>query len=134
MDGNSRGIILFADNDAGILEIYQKIFERDLPNYPVEFFSDGNSLKKRLEGLVNGTDRIKIVITDNQMPGVSGREIIAKYSGKKESENIYFILFSVCSNDIAREVEDKYGAKYLPKNVDIDYFMGFIKQTLGEGI
>ncbi len=136
MDENSEGIILFADDDAQILEIHQKNLNKHFPNYQIECFSDGNSLKKRLEGKLDG---VKVVLTDNNMPGISGREIIAYCFEKKEFENISFILFSTCDDDIVEEVEDKYRAKYLPKNVDICYLVEVVKQAVekparGEGI
>jgi CheY-like chemotaxis protein len=53
-------------------------------DYSVIKSADGNDLKNKLENIVeNGTRDIKAILTDNNMPGHTGSELIAEYANRE---------------------------------------------------
>ncbi|MBU2104549.1 MAG: response regulator [Nanoarchaeota archaeon] len=70
--------IYIADDDSSIRKLTGDVLGRFFPEYEREFFEDGVSLLRRLEE----TDKPSLIITDNEMPGVTGSEIIEGYARK----------------------------------------------------
>ena len=85
-----RNKIIIADDDEGNIRMASRAIGRFFPDLVAETFVDGTSLEYRLNG---NLDDVMLVFTDNQMPGVKGGEIIARYAKKPEFEKIPFILF-----------------------------------------
>ena len=71
---------MFADDDEIVRKLQQRIFQTKFPEYALEQFEDGTSLKNCLEGEVGD---VALVVTDNEMLGISGTEIIRQYARVK---------------------------------------------------
>ena len=81
--------ILLADDDQLIIECYSEVLKMSFPNYNLEIFENGTSLKGRLEKSV---ENVRVVITDYHMPGITGGVIIKKYAKSENFRKITFIL------------------------------------------
>jgi CheY-like chemotaxis protein len=75
----SKGKILIADDKEPQRELVSEFIGILFPEYKLEVFEEGESLKNRLEGLVGKETNVKLVLTDNQMPGYEGSKLIEKY-------------------------------------------------------
>ncbi len=78
----NKGRILIADDEEGQRCLVSEATKMFFPGYELEVFKEGTSLKERLEGLVGKETEIKLVLTDNQMPGYEGSKLIREYSEK----------------------------------------------------
>ncbi len=74
MTKNRKTIFVADDN-----ELICRLAEDILPDYNVRCFKDGSSLEKALNEQGREAD---IIITDNEMPGISGLDITKKFSEK----------------------------------------------------
>lgn len=104
-----KNTILFADDDKEIREIGSQFLEIGLPEYSIEIFPDGASLEKRLN---QNTSDIAVVLTDNDMPGISGSKIIKKYS---KQFKFPFILQYGGAEDIGEEAIKNGAHSYIRK-------------------
>jgi DNA-binding NtrC family response regulator len=85
-----RNKILCADDEEYLRNLYKGVISHVFPNYELEIFGDGTSLAGRLERDVSN---VGLVLTDNDMPGITGSEIIRKYARRPEfADKIPFIL------------------------------------------
>ena len=129
----NKGIILYADDDFGTRDIVKKLIEFDFPAYITEFFGDGSSLEERL---MKGTENVKLVVTDNEMPGITGlgitgSAIIRKYSKEPGFENIQFVLCYAGNKSLgASLVRDGYAFSFLSKPFGIDDFTKTLEDAL----
>ena len=124
----NKGIILYADDDFGTRDIVKKLIEFDFPAYITEFFGDGSSLEERL---MKGTENVKLVVTDNEMPGITGSAIIRKYSKEPGFENIRFVLCYAGNKSLgASLVRDGYAFSFLSKPFGIDDFTKTLEDAL----
>ena len=124
----NKGIILYADDDSGTRDIVKKLIEFDFPAYITEFFGDGSSLEERL---MKGTENVKLVVTDNEMPGITGSAIIRKYSKEPGFENIRFVLCYAGDKSLgASLVRDGYAFSFLSKPFGIDDFTKTLEDAL----
>jgi DNA-binding NtrC family response regulator len=123
--------ILIADDDSFMLTITNTIIQSKFPEIQVESFEDGTSLEKRLNA---GIDGVKLVITDNNMPGIGGRFIIQKYARKPEYSRVKFVLCSGAADSFRQELEKEVmenGAfGYIPKPSKIDVYVDIVKRAL----
>ena len=118
MAEESKGIILLADDNDVARNISQEIIRRNFPGFSLEVFPNGISLVERLE---RGVDDVRLIITDNEMPGVDGSEIIRQYARRLGYEKIPFILRYGGEEQIGiKSIEDgafAYACKQLGNNV-----------------
>src|SRR3990170_4839600 len=100
----TRNKILIADDEDSMRDIEEITLEENFPQFEVESFKDGTSLEDRLK---RGVDDVKLIITDNQMPGPNGGGLIAKYAGRYSE-----VKFILCygGNDLLGETAVKMGA------------------------
>lgn len=113
----NKGTILYADDEPRIRDLVAAILETDFPSHVIEVFADGSSLEKRL---MQGTENVKLVVTDNDMPGIIGSEIIKKYSKKPGLEQIPFVLCYAGNESLgASLVREGYASAYLSKPFEI---------------
>ena len=70
---------MLADDDAAIRSIQKRILNGEFKEMIVDEFSNGTSLDERIRGKI---DNVTLIITDNEMPGISGSEIIRRYAQK----------------------------------------------------
>lgn len=78
--------ILLAEDDECIRHLFYEFMKISFPEYEIETFEDGTSLQGRLE---KNIENVKVVITDNQMPGITGSEIIKDYAKKVPMVLVY---------------------------------------------
>ena len=102
--------IYIADDDASIRKLTGDVLGIFFPEYKREFFEDGSGLLKRLEG----GEKPSLIVSDNEMPGVTGSEIIKGYAKK-----IPFILIYGGDEKIGEKaMEDgAYGYFRKPYNI-----------------
>jgi DNA-binding NtrC family response regulator len=125
-----KGKILFADDDYAPRLIFGTLLRNNFSDFDIEEFKDGTSLEKRLNENIEG---VKVVITDNSMPGINGSEIITKYAKKPGYENVNFILLYFGANAIGDVAKKEYGAfDYISKGSDRDIFLGTVRKALEE--
>jgi len=88
-----RKIILYAEDNEAVRRRYERILQRRFPEpeYSVETFEDGSSLKARLDSYVGN---VSVVVLDETLPGVTGDQIIKTYARREGFEHIPFILFT----------------------------------------
>lgn len=77
--------ILYAEDDYDIRKMFSSFLKTFFPEQNIEIFEDGISLDKRL---IENVEDISLAITDYDMPGINGGDIIARHSDK----GIPFIL------------------------------------------
>ena len=121
-----KGRILYADDEPGMRRLMELVLRSDFPAYHIEVFKDGSSLEKRL---MNGVKDVRLVLTDNQMPGIKGSDIIRKYSKTDPFKEIPFIIFT--AEEAVGERSTEEGAfAYLPKPFPLGGFNSVIKRAL----
>jgi len=85
----NRNVILFAEDHDGVRDVCQMMLQRDFQDSIVETFVDGSSLERKLN---DGIGNVKLVIIDDNIPGITGSQIIKNYSRREEFKHIPFIL------------------------------------------
>jgi len=110
----AKNLVLIVEDDPDMLNLYRKILNKYLPNFDI------------IEA-VNGYDAIRIivnrvpslVITDHEMPLMSGIQLIEALRKKDENKNIPVIVVSAKFNDTIRQTYLNMGVnKLIPKPVD----------------
>lgn len=128
MTEENKGTILYAEDERAIRIALEMFFERQFPDFDVESFKDGTSLEERLKGDVGG---VRLIITDNKMPGPYGGQIINTYAQGGGFEHIPFILFYAGDKSLGESLADRYdNVSYLLKPVELGRFEEFIRETL----
>ncbi len=96
---NKKKILYAEDHDAT-----RNCFMRDFPEifqeFEIEPHKDGISLDKRLGGDVFD---VAVVVTDHNMPGITGGALIKKYATKDKFKKIPFILAYGGNESIGRD-------------------------------
>ncbi|MEK6840486.1 MAG: response regulator [Nanoarchaeota archaeon] len=124
----NKEIILYADDEPNMRNLVKDILELDFPAYNIEVFGDGSSLEERL---MKGTENVGLVVTDNEMPGIIGSEIIKKYSKRPGFENIPFVLCYAGNVSLgAYLVKEGYAFSYLEKPFGIKDLRRTLKNAL----
>lgn len=122
------GKILYAENDQMLRTVCLMLFERTFPDYEIESLKDGTSLERKLN---DGIENVKLVLTDNNMPGINGSDIIRNYAQKPGFENLPFIIFYGGDESIGRELVERYGAfAYMTKPGNPRNLLAKIKEAL----
>ncbi len=122
-----RNRILAADDYQGIMEAYKIMFELGFPENPLETFNNGSSLVKRLDE--NLTD-LKVVLTDNQMPGINGSEIIENYARNSQFKDVRFILATGDGIEMGQKALKDGAYGYLIKPTSLEEFTKMINGAL----
>lgn len=102
--------ILVADDEKMVRFYSEHRLKNTFPDYNIECFEDGKSLDERLSQSLKG---VHAVITDNQMPGMEGSEIIKKYA--TNLEDITFILYYGGDDKIGKEAVRDGACGYISK-------------------
>lgn len=106
-----KKIIYFADDDRGIRGLVRDLFE----GYSVRCFENGTDLDKALS---DSEEDVYAVITDDKMPGISGRDIIDRYAPNKDFP--FFLLSGRV--DYKGELSDfsrSRGARFVQKPTEV---------------
>ena len=123
-----KEIILYADDEPSMGKLVACILEIDFPAHTLEVFRDGSSLEERL---MKGTENVRLVVTDNDMPGIIGSEIIKKYAKKPGFEQIPFVLCYAGNISLGESlVNEGYAFSYLEKPFGIKDLRRTLKNAL----
>ena len=123
MENKMNKKILLAD-DTEILRDFQRTILKKFPGYEIEEFEDGSSLKSRLEGKV---EDVSLVVTDNEMPGVNGSEIISEYAKKSKFP---FVLVYGGGEEIGEQAIKNGAFRYLMKPFEMGQYVELIREAL----
>ncbi|MCK4552657.1 response regulator [Candidatus Pacearchaeota archaeon] len=121
-------LIIYAEDVKSLRDMAGDFFKELLPDYDIELYEDGTSLDGRLEKDVKN---VGIVLTDNEMPGINGNEIIKRYSRKEGFENIPFILIYAGAEDIGEEALRNGASAYFIKPVSYVDIAKVVERILG---
>jgi len=126
---DNKGTILVADDKDSPREVVEDFLEALFPGYNLESFKDGTSVQRKLESeLINPSD-VKLLITDNEMPGIEGSEIARQYAKKVGFPII--LVYGGLKNIGQEAVQDgAYG--YLIKPAKLSKFRTLVSSALGE--
>lgn len=118
--------ILLADDDESVRSMQKILLARSLgQEYKIEEFKDGGSLKNRLERDVGD---VVLVVTDNEMPGANGSEIIAEYARKYKFP---FVLVYGGVKSIGEQAVEDGAFRYLIKPFDNKSYLEMVQMALG---
>jgi DNA-binding NtrC family response regulator len=105
--------ICIADDDDGIRFFAAEALEGFSNKYEICVFKDGSELDKYLK---EHGDYVRIIVTDNDMPGMKGIDVARKY--KDEKKDFFLMSGKVINKDELQEA----GVKeffYKPFDVDV---------------
>jgi len=123
--------ILIADDEKDARDSIKEILESDLPDYFFETFKNGTSLKNKLDELLVKRDgNIKAIITDNEMPGIAGSELISEYAKMKEFRKIPVILVYGGEESIGKKAVENGAFAYIQKPYNISDFSKLVKKAI----
>lgn len=120
--------IIFADDNDGMRSLAELNFEINFSDYGFEIYEDGDQLEERLNESLDG---VELIVTDENMPGPNGSEIIAKYARKPGYENIPFILHYADAESIGKRAIENGAAGYVLKG-NINDLVVKMREVLGE--
>jgi len=117
--------LLIADDDSATREMMGAFFKEK--GYFVFLAENGE------EGLrLLGEEKIDLVISDYQMPGMDGRELVRRINKFHPSLPVILITGrSFQEGTVASFLEHLYGYGYFPKPVDLMLLEASIAQALG---
>ncbi|MEK7186765.1 MAG: response regulator [Patescibacteria group bacterium] len=107
--------ILYAEDDDNLRETMIALLEHC--GYAVDAVENGHQLIGKLEVAVAAGVRYDLVITDNDMPRVTGLQVLQHIRSDERFKGLPVIVFS--GSDIRRDVEDA-GGVYFGKGKDYD--------------
>lgn len=119
--------ILLADDDSSNINLFEAIIKSNFSDYEIQAFPDGASLVERLERDVND---VRLILTDNSMPGFTGSEIIEKYARMPKFEGIPFGLCYGGDEEIGKKAVEDGAYCYIEKPIDLEEYIGVIRGAL----
>ncbi|MDP2628640.1 MAG: response regulator [Nanoarchaeota archaeon] len=122
--------ILIADDEKDTRELVGDMIGMDFSDYNIEFCENGNSLKNRLEKIVGKETEIKLVLTDNEMPGYQGSSLIREYARKI---NAPMILVYAGDNEIGEQAVKDGAFAYLKKPYRFSTLSEIVGRALNRG-
>ena len=102
-----NGTILVAE-DSSSAQLYLKNFFEKL-NLSFKFFEHGGPLLEYVQG-ISDLSQIPLIITDIEMPIISGHEVIRQLKSDSRTKHIPILVFSSMTNDQSRKAVKEFGA------------------------
>ena len=102
-----NGTILVAE-DSSSAQLYLKNFFEKL-NLSFKFFKHGGLLLEYVQG-ISDLSLIPLIITDIEMPIISGHEVIRQLKSDSRTKHIPILVFSSMTNDQSRKAVRELGA------------------------
>lgn len=124
-DLERKKMIYIADDDSSILSLYNEMIKFSFPDYKVQKHFDGNSLEKSLK---LNSSHLELVITDHEMPGKSGGELIKEYAFKIKAPMI--LVTADYAISLKNEILNSGAYAFLNKPIDFSEFIDVIKNAL----
>ncbi len=119
--------ILLAEDDERLRNLFEKIIQDTFPDYGVESFSDGDSLNKRLK---EDVEDVRLIVTDNQMPGMIGSEIIRQYAREPRFERISFVLLYGGNEEIGKRAIENGAFDFIIKPLGMEKYSEVLGKAL----
>lgn len=122
-----KELLLVEDDEVDILA-FQRIFKKNDIRIPLTIARDGLEALKLLRYKASYHFKMShyIIVTDINMPGMSGHELIAQIRNDPSLENS--IIFVVSSSDLQQDMQQAY------QNKIAGYFIKDDKQSIVEGV
>lgn len=119
---NNRKKILFCDNDKSIQEVVEIIVEE--AGYEIETISGSDDIFRKIKNY-----KPDLLLLDLWMPNTSGREIVRKIKGDKQTKNIPIIIVSAI--DQSKEIAKSMGVQdFLAKPFNIEDLTALVDKYL----
>ena len=122
--------VLLADDDKELLKMTALTLRK--MGCTVETVDDGVKLLARLDNTKPG--EFGLVVTDREMPGMDGAQVLAKIRADERYKNLPAILYSGNLNSEIRETVEKLGYVCLDKPSSIIKFNEAIKSALAKSV
>lgn len=122
--------IVCADDDESWRVIVKRSLGRNFPDHSIEVFEDGDSLNKRL---TRDLGEVCLVVTDDQMPGVEGSEIIREHARRLDGLGIPMILYYAGDQEIGEEAVKNGAYGYASKADGSALFNYVISEAMNSG-
>lgn len=116
--------IFHADDKETQRDLVYRILRRDFPAYDLESFDDGVFLAERME---KGLSDVALIITDNQMPFLTGSQIIRDYALRIE---IPMILAYGGDKEIGEQAVRNGAFGYILKPFSVKNFSDLTRRAL----
>jgi len=123
----TKKTILIADDDESIRYMMKSLFEIYLSHYNKEYFSNGTQLDKRLK---ERPKELVAVLTDDNMPGIRGLEIIKKYCNNSDYKDILFFLCYGGEREIGEQALENGAKEYFLKPIEFSRLTSKLKEYL----
>ncbi len=94
MPDDHNGLVLIADDEANIVLLLRRLFERD--GFSVEDVADGNSALRKAEEL-----RPELILMDVMMPGLNGFEVVRRLRQNEVTARIPTIFITAAAREPA---------------------------------
>ena len=110
----AKNIVLIVEDDPDMLNLYRKILNKYLPNFDIIEAANGYDAIRIIVNRVPS-----LVITDHEMPLMSGIQLIEALRKKDENKNIPVIVVSAKFNENIRQSYMNMGvSKLIPKPIE----------------
>lgn len=122
-------IVLLAEGDLEMRLILSKALQKE--GCSVIECKDGTDLHTRMSPVLNGEDGMEydLIITDIQMPSLTGMEVIEGISGLKNSPPV--VIITASGDTLTREQARQMGAcAILDKPFNIEHFTKVVRDTI----
>lgn len=124
-----KSTILIVDDEHEIREMLMKYLERK--GYEVVIAVDGTDALTELDARPG---RVDCVITDHDMPNMTGIELLEQMRGNSQHQNVPVILGSarVMEDEDLRAKAEALGARVIMKHYRLNTLMEEVRIALGE--
>ncbi len=127
LGGRTAEILLVEDNEGDAFLIESALREAGFPSH-IRHVADGPAALEYLHSASGGSRAPDLVLLDLNLPGMDGREILARLKGDAELRRIPVIVLTTSDNP--RDIQSSYDRLancYVTKPVQIDDFFESIR-------
>lgn len=130
MENLKNGLVIFVDDEYYLLQTLRAIFRRELRNYQLEFFTNGEEALEFLKSLDKTEIGKMIVLSDWHMPVMRGDDLLIKVHERfPNSKN--FLLSGMINKEPDPGLFQKAGlVKVINKPWENEYLTQLIKSYL----
>ncbi len=123
----AKNIVLLVEDDVDLLHLYKNIISKALVNFEIVQAANGY---EAMQVLLNRHP--SIVITDHEMPLMSGVQLCQAIRKKEGNKSIPVIVISAKFDDILRQKYIELGVKkMIPKPIESRYLIDLIQENVG---
>lgn len=124
-----RELILIADDDAAMRSMLRASLERR--GYDVEEYGDGEALLQRLESVRSGAPAPDLIVSDVQMPGKTGLDVL--HWLERSHSSVPVILITAFGDERTHQRARQLGARLIvDKPFKLSEMQHYIAETLDE--